>query len=1060
MSLFKSKYSLSVLLLIELLCFVILTFSTVYVLRRQNQANEKLNVAIRLRYTSFLLADQLRQSSDDLTRMVRTYAVTGQDKYRKYFQTILNIRNGKEPRPKNYERIFWDFRAAETRVYKSVKGEKIALNTLMKKAGFSKKEFQLLAKAKRRSDKLVELEELAMNAMKGLFKDSNGAFTIRKSPDKKYAIGILFSPKYHLAKKAIMKPIDRFFASIDNRTSRVLEARQREMRSLSETLAFLFILLVGFIPMLTFTLYVYRRISNTELQKSEEKYRFLAEQPGQLVYDIHLATGFVLWSGDVKGIRDVHGLTHTTEAVAWLPFIHPSDREHTVTIYDKAKKHSERYECTYRLLGKEEDYRHVEDCGLFLSNSSGEVYRMLGVIKDITERKRSEQEKIELQRELHHHQKMDAIGQLAGGIAHDFNNMLTGVMGAADLLVSTDNRLSESDKKHINVITQATQRAADLASKLLEFGRKNSDGFAPTNIHELLDDSVAILKSTIDKKIQLSIKKEAQNPFVYGDNSYIQNAFLNIALNASHAMPKGGDLFIQTKNVLLNEEECASSPFAIEPGTYVEILFQDSGHGIPQENLQKIFEPFFTTKAPEKGTGLGLSSVYGTIQAHRGSVSVSSQQGKGSLFRIMLPCSKKQRDKQTPVRQLRKGSETILFVDDEELLRLIGKRTLTRMGYRVLLADNGEEAIHIFRERQEEIDLVLMDITMPKMNGYEAFVQIREIDKTCKVILSSGVHSQKELDRLRLSGLTGYISKPYRDFELSQILADALQKTTGEHSKISHEADTPPDSLVQSSSTSTKNSTEQKVSTPPIQLVESGNTSDEQALHSGLDDLYLALLHDLRGYTGAIIHLAGLLSKETTLSQEHQRFCSMLYQAGNKIKALLQLSPHLIQMEGGMVDKDFSLQNESIDLLALLQNTVEKLEQLANKSQLSIELYVEGQPLSHAQGISFIGERFSCGDILYKLLTEAIETSVQPGKITIEVTTSTPITIQIHNQRAKPATEGLKRLTQKDLLLRAPQMGIKEYRAKFMAQVFSERVIVESAEKEGTTTTITIPLFG
>ena len=215
MNLLKNKYSLSILILIELTCFVAMIFVTVYVLKKQNLANEQLNIAINLRYTSFLLADQLRQSSDDLTRMVRTYAATRDSKLKEYFYMILNIRDGKVPRPENYDRIFWDFKLAEEIIYSSEDGERISLNTLMKNAGFSDEEFEFLAEAKRRSDKLVKMEEIAMNAMKGKFKDDKGIFTIIKEPDRELAIQILFSKDYHLAKKDIMKPINDFLIAID-----------------------------------------------------------------------------------------------------------------------------------------------------------------------------------------------------------------------------------------------------------------------------------------------------------------------------------------------------------------------------------------------------------------------------------------------------------------------------------------------------------------------------------------------------------------------------------------------------------------------------------------------------------------------------------------------------------------------------------------------------------------------------------------------------------------------------------------------------------------------------
>ncbi len=380
----------------------------------------------------------------------------------------------------------------------------------------------------------------------------------------------------------------------------------------------------------------------------------------------------------------------------------------------------------------------------------------------------------EMEEQLNHRSKMDAIGQLAGGVAHDFNNMLAGIMGAAQLLKLPKKGLNNESLVFVDLILQAVERAADLTSRLLAFGRKDKIPSTAQDVHDIIDDTISILKSTIDKKIKLTVKKDAENFIIVGDNSELQNVFMNIAINASHAMPNGGKLQIETKNIQLDKTYCDASPFVIFPGEYIKIELRDTGSGIPLENLRKIFEPFFTTKEQGKGTGLGLATVYKTVQHHQGVIDVYSEVGEGTAFHILLPCSEESAGPRLVDAEVSKGSGQILLVDDEEIIRITGSYMLEEMGYEVLLAENGREAVEIFKDKSKVIDLVIMDMIMPEMNGSEAFLKMKDIDKDCKVIISSGFTKNESLIELRKRGLAGFINKPFRDFELGKILAKLL----------------------------------------------------------------------------------------------------------------------------------------------------------------------------------------------------------------------------------------------------------------------------------------------
>jgi len=420
------------------------------------------------------------------------------------------------------------------------------------------------------------------------------------------------------------------------------------------------------------------------------------------------------------------------------------------------------------LISRDGTEYQIADSGAPIRSEKGDILGVVLVFRDITE-------EYVLQEQLRQSEKLQAIGQLAGGVAHDFNNMLGGIMGATELLMSQEKGLDKRSTKLIDMIMQATTRAADLTAKLLAFGRKGKLSSTAINCHTIIDDTVSILERAIDKKISILIKKDAKNYTIIGDNSSLQNSFMNIGINASHAMPEGGEIQIITSNISLDKHYCDTSTFELEPGDFIEIDIRDTGCGIPLENLHKIFEPFYTTRELGKGVGLGLSAVYGTIQKHHGAIIVYSEIGVGTSFQILLPCVKENITPKASNIEVISGSGQILLVDDEELIRITGKFMLEEMGYKVMLAKNGLEAIQIFQENNDEIDVVVMDMIMPEMNGREAFLKMKEININCKVIISSGFTKFESPEELEKLGLAGFLQKPFRYFELSKLLAKILQ---------------------------------------------------------------------------------------------------------------------------------------------------------------------------------------------------------------------------------------------------------------------------------------------
>lgn len=402
-------------------------------------------------------------------------------------------------------------------------------------------------------------------------------------------------------------------------------------------------------------------------------------------------------------------------------------------------------------------YEDITIYPLITNGAKGAVIRIDDVTREYT-----------LEEQLNQSRKMDAVGQLAGGIAHDFNNMLAGIIGAAeilDILRKNDGKSS----KYIDIIIQSSQRAAGLISKLLAFSRKSNIEKKSIDIDKTIIDTIEILERSIDKKIQISFNDKAKSKFVLGDDSQIHNALLNMGINAAHAMPNGGLLSFSIENIFLDKKYCELSPFDIIPGNYLEIEVRDNGVGIPPEHISKIFEPFFTTKKQGEGTGLGLAAVYGIVKEHSGAVTVYSEIGTGTVFHIYLPLTENL-NLISEEKKLEHGHGQILLADDEEIIRLTSQDILETLGYTVLTAKNGLEAVEIFKANIENVDLVILDMIMPEMNGREAFHEIKKIRNDVNIIISSGFSKNEDLAELYNHGLSGFIKKPFRIDELSVMI--------------------------------------------------------------------------------------------------------------------------------------------------------------------------------------------------------------------------------------------------------------------------------------------------
>ncbi|MBE9535361.1 MAG: response regulator [Proteobacteria bacterium] len=406
----------------------------------------------------------------------------------------------------------------------------------------------------------------------------------------------------------------------------------------------------------------------------------------------------------------------------------------------------------------------------------GERYKgSFAMVTDITEKKRMETQ-------LLHQQKMESIGTMAGGIAHDFNNILTGVLGYASLLKHRLRGQAET-KRFIEIIETSSLRAADLVRQLLAFSR----GTQPEDLqvvypNRVIRETNRLLESSLGKDLQVELDLHQGLPPIAANSTQVQQAVLNLCLNARDAMPNGGKIIISTAAVDLDGKPSSHyKDLAAEPGQYVRIRVTDNGIGISQEDLDKIFDPFFTTKEVGKGSGLGLAMVYGIVQNSRGYVYVESDQGKGTVFDLLFRVSK-DKDRQQSLRRLTPGlagEETVLLVDDEPMVRDLGNEILRSYGYQVVLACDGLEALEIYESRGADIDLVVLDLLMPKLGGKDTLTGLRKLNPAAKVIICSGYGSRaNELQQMMASGVN-LVQKPFKPEELVSAVRQVLDGETG-----------------------------------------------------------------------------------------------------------------------------------------------------------------------------------------------------------------------------------------------------------------------------------------
>jgi len=473
------------------------------------------------------------------------------------------------------------------------------------------------------------------------------------------------------------------------------------------------------------------------LKESVERFHSLVSNIPGIVYRCANDSNWTMLyiSHEIATVTDYPASDFINNAVrSYASIIHPDDLDLVYLAVQKGVKERAAYTIEYRICRADAHIRWVHEQGQGVFAPDGNLLWLDGVILDITERKEVEDEKFKLEDQLLQSHKMEAIGTLAGGIAHDFNNILSVIIGYTEL--ARDRNQKENKEHYLQDVLKGAERARNLVKQILTFSRQDNHDKKPLDIKILLKEAVKFLRSTIPATIEINQHITDEDCSIMADPTQMHQVIMNLCTNSSHAMKEaGGTLKIELANLELAKEEIPHHA-ELQPGHYVKLTVSDTGHGIDPAIVQRVFEPFFTTKSIDEGTGLGLSVVYGIVKGHGGVINLYSEQGNGTAFHVYLPrimqTEKIEADSGNPVIG---GTERILFVDDEPSLVDIGMRMLTSLGYRTTVAESSIEALEIFTAGPQSFDLVITDMTLPKMTGIDLSRKLLQIRPDIPIIL-------------------------------------------------------------------------------------------------------------------------------------------------------------------------------------------------------------------------------------------------------------------------------------------------------------------------------------
>ncbi|HZZ92129.1 MAG TPA: PAS domain-containing protein [Usitatibacter sp.] len=512
-----------------------------------------------------------------------------------------------------------------------------------------------------------------------------------------------------------------------------------------------------------------QKLAAEALRQSDERFRLLSRVSSDAIRDWDIASGAVWWN---EGFAALFGDTAAEDAgtnAAWLSRVHPADRGR---VGDEIRAAIDAglpgWITSYRFARSDGRHAYVQERGHVIRDAQGIATRTLAMMSDVTE-------KLALEEQLRQSQRLESIGRLTGGVAHDFNNLLTVILGAAGLL--TEELADQADRQSMaQMIVDAAGRCGELTQRLLAFARQQVLEPRPVDVAQLVERMQPLLRRTLGERIEVGVRDSAAGVHALVDPGQLENAILNLALNARDAMPGGGGVTIETSALHVAPDRAGH---AIPPGDYALLTVRDTGAGIAPEHLGRVFEPFFTTKPLGKGTGLGLAMVYGFVKQSNGHVTIDSEPGNGTTVKLCIPRTAAATPASAPDARVDPGSggggESILLVEDDELVRMSARRHLSALGYRVLEAANGAQALALLNGGAR-VDLLFTDIVMPGMQGTELARTARSIRPGLKVLFTSGFAGDAGVEDERVALRASFLGKPYRRPDLAIRVRDALDR--------------------------------------------------------------------------------------------------------------------------------------------------------------------------------------------------------------------------------------------------------------------------------------------
>ena len=505
------------------------------------------------------------------------------------------------------------------------------------------------------------------------------------------------------------------------------------------------------------------------LRESEQRFRQVTESIGEVFWLTDLVKNQVIYVSPAyekiwgRSCAELYQSPRT-----WMDAIHPEDRE---SVRETALTTTGGYDLIYRILRPDGAVRWIHDRAFPIRDQAGRVYRVAGVATDITTQR-------EMEMQMRHSQKMEAVGVLAGGIAHDFNNLLSVIQLQTSLLLTTKG-LPDRVIKGMRDIMEASERAAALTRQLLTFSRREVKRARSLDLAEVVESTIRLLRRVLGEDVALETHFDPCLPLVHADPGMMEQVLMNLAINARDAMPSGGLLVVSLQPAQISKERAALHPGATV-GKYVCLSVRDTGGGIAPEHLPRIFEPFFTTKESGQGTGLGLATVFGIVEQHGGWIEAASEVGRGTVFRVYLPALAAEASVDAPQDDedaVRGGTECILIVEDDEALLTVAQLTLEHHGYRVLTATTAVQALEIWKRERDHVDALVTDLILPGgLSGQELADLLIRDKPSLKVIHASGYNDEVVTRRLREATGSTFLRKPYSARQLAETVRLRLDR--------------------------------------------------------------------------------------------------------------------------------------------------------------------------------------------------------------------------------------------------------------------------------------------